>query len=48
MEYIVAGFKAWMQKIRVFVSRISPPLEQRNVFNFLCVHVGGLHVFKEI
>ena len=37
MEYIVAAFKAWMQKIRVFVSRISPPLEQRNVFNiFVC------------
>ena len=33
MEYIVAAFKAAIYEVSVFVSRISPSLEQRNIFN---------------
>ena len=38
-----------MYEMRVFLSRISLPLEQHvHILFFFVVHVGVLHVFKEI
>ena len=33
LNHIVAAFKAAIYEVSVFVSRISPSLEQRNIFN---------------